>query len=95
MPILCYVKPIKNENYCQEGTVMGILLHQSPGADRGIYRRVGIMEAEIRGDSEMDVHTVQQRFEAYRQPLDPQLCQEEDHYGNYLFIEYEQPPEKA
>ncbi|CAN9463860.1 hypothetical protein AA0117_g9420 [Alternaria alternata] len=84
MPILCYVKPIKNENYCQEGTVMGLLLHQSPGADRGVYRRVGIMEAEIRGDSEMDVHTVQQRFEAYRQPLDPQLFQEEDHYGNYV-----------
>lgn len=84
MPILCFMESIQFESYSQKGTVMGLLLHPLPGADRGVYRRVGIVEAYIRGNDEMDVHTVQQRFEAYRQPLDTQLFQEEDSNGNYV-----------
>lgn len=74
----------KDEDFSQKGTVMGLLLHPLPGANPGVYRRVGIVEAEIRGDDKMNVHIVQRRFEAYRQPLDPQLFQEEDRYGNYV-----------
>lgn len=87
-PILCYVEDPededKDEDFSQKGTVMGLLLHPLPGANPGVYRRVGIVEAEIRGDDKMNVHIVQRRFEAYRQPLDPQLFQEEDRYGNYV-----------
>jgi hypothetical protein len=84
MPILCYVKDSEDEGFSQKGTVMGLLLHPLPGATRGVYRRVGIVEAYIRGDGEMDVHTVQQQFETYRQPLDPHLFQEEDCHGNHV-----------
>jgi hypothetical protein len=84
MPILCYVKDSEDEGFSQKGTVMGLLLHPLPGATRGVYQRVGIVEAYIRGDGEMDVHTVQQQFEAYRRPLEPHLFQEEISDGNYV-----------
>lgn len=35
MPILCYVKSTEDEENPQLGNVMGLLLHQSPGTDRG------------------------------------------------------------
>lgn len=90
MPILCYIESsededlTEDENCSQEGTVTGLLLSLLPGANHGIYRRVGIVQAWIEGDDEMDIHTVQQRFEAYWQPLDPQLFKKEDPYGNHI-----------
>ncbi|KAL1795384.1 hypothetical protein ACET3X_007200 [Alternaria dauci] len=84
MPILCYKETIKEENYTQCGTIMCLLLNLLPGPDRGVYRRVGIVEVSIPGGDEMDVQTLRQQFEAYGKPLDSHLFQDEDCHGNYV-----------
>jgi hypothetical protein len=83
MPILCFMEPLNVDGFTQMGTVMCLLLHAPPGAERGVYRRVGTVSASIAVGDDVDSDTIKVQFEAYRKPLDPHLFQEEDCHGKY------------
>ncbi|KAF2442034.1 hypothetical protein P171DRAFT_522936 [Karstenula rhodostoma CBS 690.94] len=78
MPILCYISWDKKRY-----VVMGLLLQAQPSAERGVYRRVGIVRLWLNCEEKPTFDTVKRHVAVLQSPLADYLYQEMDGNGNY------------
>lgn len=84
MPILWFNRRQKEDSGTQVRVACCLLLHAQLGAERGVYRRVGVMKASKRCDEELDLDT--NLFESHQRPLDYHLFREVNDDGKYTII---------